>query len=75
MRRHSVAAPEVQVLEPVPQIQQLRAVALQLPGQLGGGDKLSEPVDYQDVFGGPLLDPWRAESVKALNTRPQWRHR
>src|SRR3954454_9014969 len=50
IQRHPVAVPEGQVLEPVPQVQQLRAVALQLPGQLGGGDTLCEPADDQHEF-------------------------
>src|SRR4051794_32178468 len=57
IQRHPVAVPEGQVLEPVPQVQQLRAVALQLPGQLCGGDTLCEPADDQHEFGRPPLDP------------------
>jgi hypothetical protein len=40
----------------MPQIQQLRAVALQLTGELGGGNSLGHPADDQDQFGGPPLD-------------------
>ena len=40
----------------MPQVQQLRAVTLQLAGQLGGGDTLGEPADDQDEFSGPPLD-------------------
>ena len=56
IQRHPVAVPEGQVLEPVPQVQQLRAVALQLAGELGGGDALGDPADDQDQFDGPPLD-------------------
>lgn len=44
---------EGEVLEPVPQVQELRAVAAQLAGQLGGGDALGEAADDQDQFMGP----------------------
>jgi hypothetical protein len=40
----------------VPQVQQLRAVATQLAGQLGGGDALGEAADDQDQLPGPALD-------------------
>jgi hypothetical protein len=40
----------------VPQVQELRAVAAQLAGQLGGGDALGEAADDQDEFAGPALD-------------------
>jgi hypothetical protein len=40
----------------VPQVQQLRAVAAQLAGQLGRGDALGEAADDQDQFPGPALD-------------------
>jgi hypothetical protein len=53
---HHVAIAEGEVLEPVPQIQELRAVAAQLAGQLGGGDALGEAADDQDQFAGPALD-------------------
>jgi hypothetical protein len=39
----------------VPQVQQLRAVAAQLAGQLGGGDTLGETAEDQDQFPGPAL--------------------
>jgi hypothetical protein len=54
---HPVAVPEGQVLKPVPQVQQLRAVALQLTGKLGGRNSLGDPADDQDQFDGPPLDP------------------
>jgi hypothetical protein len=40
----------------VPQVQQFRAVAVQLAGQLGGGDALGEAADDQDQFPGSPLD-------------------
>jgi len=43
-------------LEAVPQVQQLRAVASQLAGQLGGGHALGDATDDQDQFAGPALD-------------------
>jgi hypothetical protein len=46
---------EGEVLEPVPQVQEFRAVAVQLAGQLGGGDPLGEAADDQDQFAGPAL--------------------
>lgn len=39
----------------MPQVQQLRAVAVQLAGQLGGGDSLGEAAYDQDQFPGPAL--------------------
>src|SRR3954469_7666849 len=53
---HPVAVPEGQVLQPVSQVQQPRAVALQLTGELRGGDPLGDPADDQDQFDGPPLD-------------------
>src|SRR5262249_13047403 len=50
LQRHDVAVAEGQILEPVPQVQQLRAVAAQLAGQLGGGDTLGETAEDQDQF-------------------------
>ena len=47
---------EGEILEPVPQVQEFRAVAAQLAGQLGGGDALGEAADDQDQFPGPALD-------------------
>ena len=40
----------------MPQVQEFRAVAVQLAGQLGGGDALGEAADDQDQFPGPPLD-------------------
>jgi hypothetical protein len=40
----------------VPQVQQLRAVAVQLAGLSGGGDALGEAADDQDQFPRPALD-------------------
>jgi hypothetical protein len=39
----------------VPQIQELRTVAVQFAGQSGGGDALGEAADDQDQFAGPTL--------------------
>jgi hypothetical protein len=56
IQRHEVAVAEGQILEAVPQVQQLRAVAAQLAGQLGGRDTLGETAEDQDQFPGPALD-------------------
>ena len=56
VQRHEVAVAEGQILESVPQVQEFRAVATQLAGQLGGGDALGEATDDQDQFAGPPLD-------------------
>jgi hypothetical protein len=40
----------------VPQVQEFRAVAVQLTGQLGRGDALGEAADDQDQFPRPALD-------------------
>src|SRR3954451_18245757 len=72
---HPVAVPEGQVLQPVPQVQQLRAVALQLTGELRGGDPLGDSADDQDQFDGPPLDPVEGRVREALNTRLQWPQR
>jgi len=40
----------------VPQVQEFRAIAAQLAGQLGGGDALGEATDNQDQFAWPALD-------------------
>jgi hypothetical protein len=56
IQRHDVAVAEGQVLEAVPQVEQLRAVAAQLAGQLGGGHPLGEAAEDQDQFPGPALD-------------------
>src|SRR5512135_883296 len=47
--------PPGQVLEPMPQRQQLLAVAPQLAGQLGGGDPLSEAPEDHHQLDGPSL--------------------
>jgi hypothetical protein len=44
------------VLQPVPQPQQPRAVALQLAGQLGAGRPLGDPSGDQDQLAGPPAD-------------------
>src|SRR5215467_5666705 len=55
VQRHEIAVAEGQVLETVPQVEQRRAVAAQLTGQLGGGDPLGEAAGDQDQFPGPAL--------------------
>jgi hypothetical protein len=40
----------------MPQVQEFRAVAAQLAGQLGGGDALGEAAEDQDQFARPALD-------------------
>jgi hypothetical protein len=56
IQRHPVPVAEGQVLEPVSQVEQLRAVAAQLAGQLRRGHALGEPADDQDQLPGPPLD-------------------
>jgi hypothetical protein len=56
VQRHPVAIPKGQVLESVPQVQQLGAIAIQLPRQLGGGDALGKTADDQYQLAGPPLD-------------------
>ncbi len=47
---------EGQVLQAMSQVQEFRAVAVQLAGQLGGRDTLGDPTDDQDQFAGPAPD-------------------
>jgi hypothetical protein len=47
--------PPGQVLEPVPQAEQLLAVAPQFAGEPGGGDALGEAPEDQHQFDGPPL--------------------
>src|SRR5215467_3548179 len=56
VQRHEIAVAGGEVLEPVPQVQEFRAIAAQLAGQLGGGDALGEATDNQDQFAWPALD-------------------
>jgi hypothetical protein len=55
VQRHPVPVVEGQALEPVSQPQELRPIAAQLAGQLGGGHALGEPADDQDQLAGPPL--------------------
>jgi hypothetical protein len=55
-QRPPVPAPEGRVLEPVPQVQQLGAVAFQLAGQLRRRHALGEPPHDQDQLAGSSLD-------------------
>jgi hypothetical protein len=55
VQRHLVPVVEGQALEPVSQPQQLRAIAAQLAGQLGGRHALGESADDQDQLPGPPL--------------------
>jgi hypothetical protein len=57
---------EGEILEPVPQVQEFRAVAAQLAGQLGGGDALGEAADDQDQFPGPALDAVQGRAGKGV---------
>jgi hypothetical protein len=56
VQRHQIAIAKGQVLESVPQVQQLGAVAIQLARQLGGGDALGEAADDQYQLAGPPLE-------------------
>src|SRR3954451_12529340 len=55
VQRHPVPVVEGQAPEPVSQPQQLRPIAAQLAGQLGGGHALGEPAEDQDPLPGPPL--------------------
>jgi hypothetical protein len=55
VQRHPVPVVVGQSLEPVSQPQQLRAIAAQLAGQLGGGHALGEAAEDQDQLPGPPL--------------------
>lgn len=61
-----VSIPERQVLQSVPEVEQLRAVAVQFAGQLGGGDALGEPADDQDQFAGPTLGAAQARAGERI---------
>jgi hypothetical protein len=50
----------------VPQVQELRAVAVQLAGQSGGGDALGEAADDQDPFPGSALDAVQGRAGKGV---------
>jgi hypothetical protein len=54
-QRHPVAVPEGQALQAVPEVQQLRAIAVQLAGQLGRRDALGDPSHDQDQPARPSL--------------------
>src|SRR5262245_14638730 len=55
LQRHDVPIAGGRVLEPVPQLQQLRAIAVQLAGQLRRGDALGEATNDQGQLPGSPL--------------------
>jgi hypothetical protein len=64
----------------VPQVQEFRAVAVQLAGQLGSGDALGEAADDQDQFTGPALDAVQGRAGKDVEdpvavAAPEVQHR
>jgi hypothetical protein len=68
------------MLEPVPQVQEFRAVAVQLAGQLGGGDALGEATDDQDQLPGPALGAVQGRAGKGVEdpvavAAPEVQHR
>jgi hypothetical protein len=66
VQRHQVAIPKGQVLESVPQVQQLGAVAIQLPRQLGGGDALGKTADDQYQLAGPPLEAMQSRAGEGV---------
>jgi hypothetical protein len=66
VQRHQIAIPKGQVLESVPQVQQLGAVAIQLARQLGGGDALGEAAEDQYQFAGPPLEAMQGRVGKGV---------
>jgi hypothetical protein len=60
-----------QVLQAVPQLQQVETAAAQLAGQLGSGRALGDAAGDEHQFGGAAWVPCRAVPVQALKTRPQ----
>jgi hypothetical protein len=66
VQRHQVAIPKGQVLESVPQVQQLGAVAIQLPRQLGGGDALGKTADDQYQLAGPPLEAMQSSAGEGV---------
>jgi hypothetical protein len=66
VQRHPVAIPKGQVLESVPQVQQLGAVAIQLPRQLGGGDALGKTADDQYQLAGPPLEAMQGRAGEGV---------
>ena len=75
VQRHHVAIAGGEVLEPGPQVQEHRAVAAQLAGQMNGGAPWAKPRTIRTRSRGRRLTPCRAEPVKALKTRGQWPQR
>jgi hypothetical protein len=78
-----VAAAMRRVLQAVTEVQQLRAVTVELAGQLGGGDTLGESPHDQGQFAGPppravqdrrgeLEDP-AAMTAAVSSTGARWR--
>src|SRR5262245_62535145 len=72
VQRHDVAIAVGRALEPVPQLQQLGAVAVQLAGQSRRGDALGEAADDQDQLPGSPLVPFRIRPVKAVKAPGAW---
>ena len=55
IERHRVGRLEGRLLEPVPQLQQVLAVSVQLPGEPGGGLPLGDPPEDQEDLGRPAV--------------------
>jgi hypothetical protein len=70
VQRHPVAIAKGQVLESVPQVQQLGAVATQLARQLGGGDALGEAADDQYQLAGPPLNAMQGRVGEGIEDPP-----
>jgi hypothetical protein len=66
VQRHQVAIPKGQILESVPQVQQLGAVATQLTRQLGGGDALGKAADDQYQLAGPPLEAMQGRAGEGV---------
>jgi hypothetical protein len=56
-QRRPIEMGEAQLLEPMAELEQLRAAAPQLAGELGGGDALSDAAEDQDQLARPPLGP------------------
>jgi len=66
VQRHPVAIAKGQILESVPQVQQLGAVAIQLARQLGGGDALGETAEDQYQRAGLSLDAMQSRAGEGV---------
>jgi hypothetical protein len=71
LQRRRVGRPHRQILEPVPQSQQVGPVSFQLEGHPSRGDALGDTTEDQEDLRGRRWVLWNSVPVKALKTRPQ----